>query len=78
MPEAKRRGRSPADPEFGPMSNAEKVCWYRKRQARLHRDMALLLLDLWERQPAEWREAHEYQQREVLDLAHRLAAQPED
>ena len=78
MPRAPRPGRPPADPDLGAMSNAERQHWYRIRRTRQQRDMAALLMDLWERQPAGWREEHGYRHRDVLALAHRLAAQPKD
>ena len=77
MPEARKRGRPPNSPD-GAMTNAEKVRWYRKRQARLHRDMAALLLDLWGDKPEDWREAKEYVHRDVLALARKLVERPEE
>ena len=78
MPDPRPRGRPPADPEFGPQPGAMRQRWYRKRQDRLQRRMARLQPVLWEHQPAEWRDEREYQHRDVLDLAHRLAATLED
>ena len=77
MPEARKRGRPPDSPD-GPMTNAEKVRWYRKRQARLHRQMAALLLDLWDDKPEEWREANAYVHRHALELARKLVERPEE
>jgi hypothetical protein len=54
MTEAKRRGRPAADPEFGAQPGALRQHWYRRHQDRMQRRMAVLLLDLWERQPVEW------------------------
>ena len=78
MPEAGKRGRPLSDPENGPMTNAEKVRWYQRRQARLHRRMARLLLDLWADKPEEWRNAKTYVHTDVLDLARKLVGKPED
>ena len=60
------------------LPGAERQRWYRKKRGRLRRSMAVLLLDLWERQPAEWRDEQGYRHREALTLAHRLTAEPED
>ena len=78
MTETKRRGRPAADPEFGAQPGATRQRWYRIRQDRLQRRMARLLLDLWESQPAEWREGKEYVNADVLAVARRLAESPED
>ena len=75
---SRRFGRPAADPAIGPLTGAERQRWYRKKRGRLRRRMAVLLLDLWERQPAEWRDEQGYRHREALALAHRLTAEPED
>jgi|tagenome__1003787_1003787.scaffolds.fasta_scaffold17172252_1 hypothetical protein len=78
MTEAKKRGRPAADPEFGAQPGAMRQHWYRKRQERVQRRMAVLLLDLWERQPAGWREGKEYMNADVLAVARRLTESPDD
>jgi len=78
MPSTRHPGRPPANLELGTMTNAERQRWYRIRRTRQQRDMAALLMDLWEQQPVGWREEHEYRHRDVLALAYRLAAQPKD
>ena len=78
MPNTRPRGRPPVDPECGPQPGAMRQKWDRRRQERLQRRMARLLVDLWERQPAEWRDEREYQHSDVLALAHQLAVTPDD
>ena len=78
MPDPSPRGRPPANHEFGAQPGAMRQKWYRRRQERLQRRMARLLLDLWKRQPVEWREEREYQHANVLGLARRLASAPDD
>ena len=46
MPDAKHPGRPPADPTLGVMTGLERQRWYRKRQTRRQRGMAVLGLDL--------------------------------
>ena len=53
-PEAKRRGRPP---QYGKAAvrGAVRQQWHREKQQAAERDMASLLLELWEVRPEYWR-----------------------
>lgn len=72
----RKRGRPLADPDLGVMSSTERSRWQRKRQIRQQRDVGILLVELWDRQPAEWRIEHEYVHGDTLAVARKWAEAP--
>jgi hypothetical protein len=73
-PEAKRRGRPP---QYGKAAvrGAVRQQWHREKQQAAERDMASLLLDLWEIRPDYWK-FPEMDERlaETLEYARRIVS----
>jgi hypothetical protein len=74
-PEAKRkRGRSP---QYGPTATrgAVRQQWHREKQQAAERDMASLLLELWEVRPDYWRFSEmEERHAEALEYARKIVS----
>ena len=75
-PEAKRRGRPP---QYGKAAvrGAVRQQWHRERRQAAERDMASLLLELWEVRPDFWRFSEmDERHAETLEHARKIVSKP--
>ena len=75
-PEAKRRGRPP---QYGKAAvrGAVRQQWHREKRQAAERDMASLLLELWEVRPNFWRFSEmDERHAETLKYARRIVCKP--
>ena len=75
-PEAKRRGRPP---QYGKAAvrGAVRQQWHREKRQAAERDMASLLLELWEVRPDFWKFPEmDERHAETLEYARRIVSKP--